>query len=149
MTEPITVAAATAVPTRGDGTYEVDLLSQYAVGGSKPNGGYLLACLGRAALDAAREAGSAPAELVMTPGTSGASCCYLAAVIDREEFCRPRGPSGNKSAPSPARTANMLDRPGTPRPVTAARASPSRYHRGHRDRITPDKDALSNTYMIT
>jgi hypothetical protein len=43
---------------QGDGTYQVDLLREYAVGGSKPNGGYLLACLGRAALAAARSAGS-------------------------------------------------------------------------------------------
>jgi hypothetical protein len=36
MTEPVTFDAATAVSAQGDGTYQVDLLSQYAVGGSKP-----------------------------------------------------------------------------------------------------------------
>jgi hypothetical protein len=53
-----TFAAATAVTAAGPGCYEAELLREYAIGGTKPNGGYLLACLGRAALAAAREAGS-------------------------------------------------------------------------------------------
>jgi Acyl-CoA thioesterase C-terminal domain/Acyl-CoA thioesterase N-terminal domain len=53
-----TFAAATAVTPAGPGSYEAELLREYAIGGTKPNGGYLLACLGRAALAAAREAGS-------------------------------------------------------------------------------------------
>ncbi len=54
----MTFDAATAVVAQGDGTYQVELSPGYAVRGSKPNGGYLLACLGRAALAAARSAGS-------------------------------------------------------------------------------------------
>jgi hypothetical protein len=53
-----TFAAATAVTPDGHGSYRADLRAEYAIGGTKPNGGYLLACLGRAALAAAREAGS-------------------------------------------------------------------------------------------
>lgn len=49
---------ATAVTSLGDGNYEVDLLREYAIGGTKPNGGYLIACLARAAMAAATEAGS-------------------------------------------------------------------------------------------
>ncbi len=55
-------AATTVVPrghdSSGRGRYDVELLKQYAIMGTKPNGGYMLACLGRAALAAAREAGS-------------------------------------------------------------------------------------------
>ncbi len=59
-----TFEAATAVVPRGHdaagrGQYDVELVTEYSIMGSKPNGGYMLACLGRAALDAAREAGSA------------------------------------------------------------------------------------------
>ena len=54
-----TFAAATTVTPAGHGSYQADLRAEYAIGGTKPNGGYLLACLGRAALAAAREAGSA------------------------------------------------------------------------------------------
>ena len=56
-------AATTVVPTGPDADgrrrYDVDLVTEYSIMGAKPNGGYMLACLGRAALDAAREAGSA------------------------------------------------------------------------------------------
>jgi hypothetical protein len=66
MTEPVTdgdspaltFAAATAVSSRGNGAYRAELRPEYSIGGRKPNGGYLLACLGRAALGAAAEAGS-------------------------------------------------------------------------------------------
>lgn len=55
-------AATTVVPRghdeTGRGRYDVELVNEYSIMGSKPNGGYLLACLGRAALDAARAAGS-------------------------------------------------------------------------------------------
>lgn len=60
---PTTFEAATAVVPRGHdaagrGQYDVELVTEYSIMGSKPNGGYMLACLGRAALHAAREAGS-------------------------------------------------------------------------------------------
>jgi hypothetical protein len=42
-----------------------------------------------------------------------------------EEKLLSQGPSGNKLTSSLARTANLLYRPGIPRPVTAVRASPS------------------------
>ena len=58
-----TFEAATSVVLRdrdvsGRRQYDVELASEYSILGSKPNGGYMLACLGRAALHAAREAGS-------------------------------------------------------------------------------------------
>jgi Thioesterase-like superfamily len=54
----LTFAEATSVSSRGGGCYQADLSPEYAIGGTKPNGGYLLACLGRAALAAARDTGS-------------------------------------------------------------------------------------------
>jgi hypothetical protein len=59
-----TFEAATSVVARqhdpsGRGHYDVELANEYSIMGSKPNGGYMLACLGRAALDAARQAGAA------------------------------------------------------------------------------------------
>jgi acyl-coenzyme A thioesterase PaaI-like protein len=59
-----TFAAATAVTPAGPGSYQADLRAEYAIGGTKPNGGYLLACLGRAALAAAREAGSGHEQVI-------------------------------------------------------------------------------------
>jgi hypothetical protein len=58
-----TFEAATSIVPRGTDdvgrrNYDVELVDEYAIMGSKPGGGYMLACLGRAALDAAREAGS-------------------------------------------------------------------------------------------
>jgi hypothetical protein len=60
---PTTFTAATSIVPRGHddagrSRYDVELVNEYAIAGTKPNGGYMLACLGRAALDAAREAGS-------------------------------------------------------------------------------------------
>jgi Acyl-CoA thioesterase C-terminal domain/Acyl-CoA thioesterase N-terminal domain len=60
----LTFSAATSVTARGGGRYEVDLRSEYAIGRTKPNGGYLLACLGRAAVAAAGQAGSAHEHVV-------------------------------------------------------------------------------------
>lgn len=54
----LTFDAATSIEPKGETTYSVNLRPEYAIGGNKPNGGYLLACLGRAALAAAQEAGS-------------------------------------------------------------------------------------------
>lgn len=50
---------ATALTPQGDGRYAVDLREEFAIGADKPNGGYVLACLGRAAVLAASEAGAA------------------------------------------------------------------------------------------
>jgi acyl-coenzyme A thioesterase PaaI-like protein len=49
---------ATTLTPLGDGRYAVDLREEFAIGGNKPNGGYMLACLGRAAVTAAAEAGA-------------------------------------------------------------------------------------------
>src|ERR1700742_4096264 len=54
----LTFAEATAVAPDADGLYQASLVPEYAIGGTKPNGGYLLACLGRAALAAAPGGGS-------------------------------------------------------------------------------------------
>lgn len=54
----MTFEEATQVAAGPDGSYDVDLRREFAIGGNKPNGGYLLACMGRAALDAAQAAGS-------------------------------------------------------------------------------------------
>jgi acyl-coenzyme A thioesterase PaaI-like protein len=59
-----TFAAATAVTPDGDGYFHVDLRPEYAIAGTKPNGGYLLACLGRAAVAAARAAGSGHGDVI-------------------------------------------------------------------------------------
>ena len=72
MTEPVhdgdgpalTFAAATAVSPCGDGGYLAELRPEYSLGRRRPNGGYLLACLGRAALAAAAEAGSSHAHVI-------------------------------------------------------------------------------------
>ena len=57
-TSEMSFDAASAVTAVGDGGFEVDLLREYAIAGTKPNGGYLIACLARAALAAAADAGS-------------------------------------------------------------------------------------------
>jgi acyl-coenzyme A thioesterase PaaI-like protein len=49
---------ATALTPLGDGRFEVDLVEEFSIGGDRPNGGYMLACLGRAAVAAATDAGA-------------------------------------------------------------------------------------------
>ncbi len=66
-------ADATAVTPRGDGAYDVDLLPQYAIRGTKPNGGYLLATIGRAAVDAVRSAGAAHEHVIAAGAQYAAS----------------------------------------------------------------------------
>jgi hypothetical protein len=58
------LVAATEVTPIGDGSYDVDLHPAYAIGGTKPNGGYLLAAMGRAAVDAAARAGATQPHVV-------------------------------------------------------------------------------------
>lgn len=60
----LTFETATGVVGAANGTYDINLVREYAVGGTKPNGGYLLACLGRAALATAQEAGSPHAHVI-------------------------------------------------------------------------------------
>lgn len=59
-----TFDAATALTRLDAGRYHLDLAPEYAIMGTKPNGGYMLACLGRAALDTAQETGSAHEHVV-------------------------------------------------------------------------------------
>src|SRR5437763_9371119 len=49
---------ATTLTPLGDGRFGVDLREEFAIGGDRPNGGYLLSCLGRAAVAAAADAGA-------------------------------------------------------------------------------------------
>ena len=53
-----TFQEATAITRTSEGAYDVVLRDEYAIGGTKPNGGYLLATMGRAAIAAAQEAGA-------------------------------------------------------------------------------------------
>lgn len=101
---PTTFDAATAIVPRGHDDagrhrYDVELVQEYAIMGTKPNGGYMLACLGRAALDAARVAGSThehvisasaqflaspdigPAQIVVDIDRVGKSASQVAATI--------------------------------------------------------------------
>lgn len=56
---------ATAVRPRDDGrTFDVDIDPAWTIGPGKPNGGYLLAVLGRAALDATHAAGGTQPHVV-------------------------------------------------------------------------------------
>jgi hypothetical protein len=57
--------AATAVRARGDGrTFDVDIDPAWTIGPDKPNGGYLLATVGRAALAAVEAAGGTQPHVV-------------------------------------------------------------------------------------
>src|SRR3954469_18680392 len=58
MTDISDLRAATALTPLGDGRFEVDLAEEFSIGGDRPNGGYLLACLGRAAAAAGADAGA-------------------------------------------------------------------------------------------
>jgi len=49
---------ATAVTSAGSGAYDVELREEYAIAGTKPNGGYMLACIARAVVAAAGQEGS-------------------------------------------------------------------------------------------
>jgi hypothetical protein len=69
----VSLEEATRLEPRGPGVYGVDLRQEYAIGANKPNGGYLLACLGRAALTAAREAGSTHQHVIAAGATYLAS----------------------------------------------------------------------------
>jgi hypothetical protein len=64
---PVRFEGATAVRPAGGG-YHVDLDPAFAIAGTKPNGGYLLACLGRAALAATAAAGSSHVHVVAAGG---------------------------------------------------------------------------------
>ena len=55
---------ATAITAATGGGYDVLLRQEFAIAGTKPNGGYMLACLGRAALDAAAVAGATQLHIV-------------------------------------------------------------------------------------
>ncbi|HRE01527.1 MAG TPA: thioesterase family protein, partial [Ilumatobacteraceae bacterium] len=59
-----TFARATTVTPRGPGRYGVDLAREYSIMGAKPNGGYILACLARATLHAAHEAGASQRQII-------------------------------------------------------------------------------------
>jgi acyl-coenzyme A thioesterase PaaI-like protein len=50
---------ATTLERLAEGRYGIDLHEAFAIGANKPNGGYMLAALGRAAVAAATEAGAA------------------------------------------------------------------------------------------
>lgn len=50
--------SATTVTTVSAGLHEVTLVPEFAIAGDRPNGGYLVACLARAALQAAQAAGA-------------------------------------------------------------------------------------------
>lgn len=54
----MTFEEATRVVPAGTGAFDVELRPEYAIGANKPNGGYMLACLGRAALAAAQQEGA-------------------------------------------------------------------------------------------
>src|SRR4051812_37458078 len=71
---------ATTLSPLGDGRFGVELREEFAIGGNKPNGGYLLACLGRAAVLAAHDAGAtqpyviaAGIQYVMSPDLGAAT----------------------------------------------------------------------------
>lgn len=53
------LAQATTLTPLGEGRFGVELPEEFSIGGGKPNGGFMLACLGRAAVAAAADAGAA------------------------------------------------------------------------------------------
>ena len=62
---PVRFEDATAITPLGDNRYEVDLAAEFAVMGTKPNGGYMLTCLAKAALDASHAAGATHQHVVI------------------------------------------------------------------------------------
>lgn len=71
---------ATALEPLGDGRYGVELREEFSIGGNRPNGGYMLACLGRAAVAAAADSGASHphpiatgAQYVSSPGLGPAT----------------------------------------------------------------------------
>jgi len=76
---------ATAVRSRGDGrTFDVDIDNAWTIGPGKPNGGYLLAILGRAAVEAVAAAGGTQPFVVAANVTYVSSPAVAAAVADVE-----------------------------------------------------------------
>ncbi|WP_195210230.1 thioesterase family protein [Actinomarinicola tropica] len=52
------LAQATPLTPLGEGRFGVELPEEFSIGGGKPNGGFMLACLGKAAVAAAAEQGA-------------------------------------------------------------------------------------------
>jgi len=75
---------ASALTPLGGGRYGVELRPEFAIGGGKPNGGYMLHCLGRAAVAAAAAEGSAHPHPVATGVQYQQSPDLGAAVIETE-----------------------------------------------------------------
>jgi hypothetical protein len=76
---------ATGVRAREDGrTFDVDIDPSWTIGPDKPNGGYLLATLGRAAVDAVAAAGGPQPHVVAANVTYVSSPSVGPAVVDIE-----------------------------------------------------------------
>ena len=76
---------ATAVRAREDGrTFDVDIDPAWTIGPDKPNGGYLLATLARAAVEAVAAAGGTQPHVVAANVTYVASPAVAPAVVDVE-----------------------------------------------------------------
>jgi len=75
---------ASALTPLGAGLYGVDLRSEFAIGGDKPNGGYMLHCLGQAAVAAAEAEGSTHRHPIATGAQYQRSPDLGPAVIETE-----------------------------------------------------------------
>jgi acyl-coenzyme A thioesterase PaaI-like protein len=76
---------ATAVTARPDGTtFDVELDRGWTIGTGRPNGGYLLALLGRAALETARRAGAEQQHVIAASVQYVTSPSVGPAVVDTE-----------------------------------------------------------------
>lgn len=80
----IDLDGATALQPLGAGRYEVRLVEEFSIGGNRPNGGYMLACLGRAAVAAAAEAGASHPHPIATGVQYVRSPSLGAAVVETE-----------------------------------------------------------------